>query len=221
METLPRIADSIKRMAQGGTSTEESKFTLPYLYQVIHEARSNVIKAVFTAERKIQSVWTQSYEPDFDPLIQDQNPCCVKFAIPAPIALDKKTQGFLYVGEIGGNCAYRIVRSRAELANGNQHRVTKTKDITLGGIIRGLYSDGILELYGNLNLKKIRVDGVWLNPTLLPTYNLEQDFYPVSDLELAQIKQVIYQSVIGNEAKTPQDIKQDMVDSEGSKIRVA
>lgn len=221
METLPRIADSLKRLAQGGTSTEESKFTLPYLYQVINEARATVIKAVFSKERKIQSAWTQSYEPDFDSLIQDENPCSIKFAIPAPIALDNKTQGFLYVGEVEGNCAYRMVVSRAELANGNQHRVTKTKDITLGGKIRGLYSDGILELFGDLNLKKIRIDAIWLTPTLLPTYNLEQDFYPVSDSELAQIKQIIQQTITGIESKTSQDVLQNMTDSEGVKTKVA
>lgn len=215
MEALPKIADSIKRMAQGGISTEESKFTLPYLYQVIHEARSTVIKAAFTRERKIQSVWTQSYEPDFDPLIQDESPCSVKFSIPAPMNLDNKTQGFLYIGSVDGNCGYKMVISRAELSTYNNHRVTKTKDIVLGGSIRGLYSDGILELFGDLNLKKIRIDGIWLNPTLIPTYNMNIDYYPVDDVNLSLLKTYILQNTTGIEAKTLSDKKQDMEDSEG------
>lgn len=215
MEILPKIADSIKRQAQGGISTEESKFSIAYLYQVIHEARATIIKTSFSKEQKIQSVWTQSYEPDYDPLIQDENPCSVKFLIPAPMNLDNKNQGFLYVGEVNGNCAYRMVISRAELSTYNNHRITKTKDITLGGSIRGLYSDGILELYGDLNLKKVRIDGIWLNPTLLPTYNMDLDYYPIDDSNLSLLKTYILQNTTGIEAKTPEDKKQDMNDSEG------
>lgn len=220
METLPKIADSLKRQAQGGTSTEESKFTLPYLYQVIHEAKSTVLRTDFIKTKRIQAVWALPFYPDYDSLIQD-DPCVVKIVLPStPIELDSKNDGLLYVGERNGLCAFRKVNSQSELANINSHFRGKQKDITLGGVIRYVLIENVLTFYGDPNLKNILINYIPQNPQLLPTYNLEQDFYPIDDSNLASLKAIVLQTVTGFEAKTPQDLKMDMVDNEGKPTKV-
>lgn len=214
-ETLPKIADSLKRSVQGGISTVESKFSVPYLFQIIHEAKSAVIRADFIQTRRIQAVWALPYEPEFDPNIQDEAGI-VKFYLPSPpIALDNKNDGFLYVGDPNGLCNFRKVTSQAELANSNKHRTTEVKNIALGGKIKYLLVDNILKFYGNPNLKNILINYIPYNPTLLPTYNLEVDLYPIDGDNLAKMKTLILQSVTGIEAKVQADKIQDMSDSEG------
>lgn len=220
METLPKLADSLKRLAQGGTSTEESKFTLPYLYQVIHEAKATALRADFIKTRRIQAVWALPFYPDFDSLIQD-DPCVVKIVLPsAPIELDSKTDGLLYVGERNGLCAFRKVNSQGELANINAHFRGRQKDIAIGGVIRYVLIENVLTFYGDLNLQNILVNYIPQNPQLLPTYNLEQDFYPVDDANLLAVKTIAMQNILGPEAKTFQDQKMNMVDNEGKPSNV-
>lgn len=203
MQTLPNIADSIIRQVQGGIRTDETKFSIPYLYSVIHEARASVIKALFTQERRIQSSWTQIVIPDFNADLQD-NDCCVKFEVPATIALDKKTDGLLYVGEINKNCAFRKVISRAELSTINKHRTSKA--------IKFLYSEGTLEIYSNPLLKEVMVDGIFANPTLIPTYNIALSEYPIDDMLLNQLKISVMQ-ILGVEAQTGEDKINNMSDN--------
>ena len=200
METLPLIADSIIRLIQGGISTSETKFDIPYLYQVIHETRAAILKATFTKERRIQSTWTQIYIPDFNADLQDDK-CVVKFEVPAPIALDNKTDGFLYVGTLQKNCAFRKVVSRAELANINKHRTGKKA-------IKYLYSEGIMEVYADPMIKEMMIDGVFANPALLPTYNINFSLYPIDGASLALLKTTVAQQM-NPSAQTPADKKQN------------
>lgn len=213
--TLPNIADQIIRNVQGGIRTDETKFSPPYLFDLIHQARSTVIKNRFTKERRIQSVWTQQYIPDFIPELQDSN-CIVKFSVPAPIPLDNQTDGFIYIGEINNNCAYRKATSRGEIANYNKHRATRNnKGVVMNGNIKVLYSDGILEVYGNPLLKEIRIDGIFMNPTLIPTYNIHLSEYPIDDASLQEMKIIILKNITNIEARTPSDKTQDKSDNEG------
>lgn len=212
METLPKIADAIRKMVQGGVSVSDSKLSNEHIYQLIHEAREVALKAIFSKERRIQSVWTQQYFPDFQQELQDED-CCIKFSIPSTISLDNKTDGLMYAGHIKGNCAYRKAASRAELSNRNKHRISKQKDVSTGGVVRCLYSDGLLELYGDKNIKSMRVDAIFSKPSLLPTYNIDVDIYPIDGNSLALVKQQV-SGILMNEVARPADKKQDNKDNE-------
>jgi len=205
MEILPKIADAIIRNIQGAIRTSETKFDIPYIYQVIHEARASILKATFTKERRIQSSWTQIYIPDFNADLQD-NDCVVKFEVPAPVALDNKIDGFLYVGMIEKNCAFRKAVSRAELSNINRHRTGRKA-------IKYLYSEGIMEVYANPLIKEMMIDGIFANPTVLPTYNIRFSEYPIDDASLALLKTAVA-GLLGVPAQTPADKKQDNFDAE-------
>lgn len=214
-ELLPRIIDSVKRMAQGGISTSESKFSIPYLAQVIHEAKSTVIRADFLVNKRIQAVWALPYYPDFDKDLQDED-CVIKFALPSPpVALDSRNDGLLYVGDKSGLCAYTKINSVAEMATYNSHRVTKVRDVAVGGKVKYLLVDGVIKIYGDKSIKEILINYIPQNPTLLPEYNIDMTPYPLDDANLSVLKTIVLQSTTGLEAKTLEDKVQDNSDAEG------
>ena len=227
--TLPEIADSIIREAQGGVRTSESKFSTAYLYELIHQTRAAVLKATFSGDKnhkresRIQAVWTQQYVPEYSADLQDIDATekqCVKFEVPPVIALDATTDGLLYIGALNGNCAYRKVNSRAELAMYNNHQVTNKTDDATGGYVTVLYSDNILEVYKNSKIWEIRIDAIFENPTLLPTYNIKKDAYPVDAKTLAELKILILQTITEREAGTTSDPIQDNADPEGKSKQI-
>jgi len=203
--TLIQIADQLIKEVQGGVRSASSKFSREYMYSLIHAYRANVIRAQFTKSSRIHPTWTQQFYPEYSKDLQDDE-CAIKFQVPPSIIMSSTTNGYLYIGEVGGNCAYPQLNSRAELAVYNQHRVTK-KDVRI------IYSDGILEVYGNTELKMIRIDGVFQDPTKLPTYNIELDEYPIDNESLNMMKDMIVKAELGAEAQTPANFKQDALDA--------
>ncbi len=204
MATLVQIADSIIRDAQGSSFALQSKFQIPYLYDLIHQYRSLVIQAYYSKTGRVHPLWTQKVYPEYNKDLQD-DPCCVKFEVPSPVTLDDQTDGFLYIGTLTKNCAFRRFMDRSELAVYNNHRVTK------GGSIRTIYSDGILEVYGDSLLKELMMDSVIYNPTLVSEYNIDMSEYPLDQNSIAAMKKLIFE-ITDNAAKSPTNISQTMTD---------
>lgn len=202
--TLPQIADQIIKEVQGGVRTIESKFSYEYIYSLIHTYRANVIRQQYSKAKRIHPLWTQQYLPEFSKDLQDDI-CMVKFQVPPSIIMNEQVNGYLYIGEVNGSCAYNQLNSRAELSTYNQHRVTKEA-------VRIIYSDGILEVYGNTEIKQLRIDAVFANPTDVPTYNIELDQYPIDNESLNQAKELIVKTELGREAQGPADFKQNILD---------
>jgi hypothetical protein len=202
--TLLEIATQIIKEVQGGMRTVESKFSNEYIYSLIHAYRANVLRAQFSKSKRIHPLWTQQFYPEYSADLQD-DVCAVKFQIPASIIMNEQTNGYLYIGEVAGNCAYKQLNSRAELSTYNQHRVSKQG-------VRIIYSDGTLEVYGNIEMKTLRVDGVFANPAEIPTFNPDFDNYPMDNESINQMKDIIVKAQLGKEAQTPADFKQNQLD---------
>lgn len=209
--TLPQIADQIIKDSQGGVRTIESKFSYEYIYSLIHTYRANIIRAQFSKSKRIHPTWTQQHYPEYSKEFQD-DACVVKFQVPPSITMSEQVNGYLYIGEVAGNCAYAQLNSRAELSTYNKHRATRSQ-------VRAIYSDGVLEVYGNTELDKIRVDGVFANPTGIPTYNIDVDNYPLDSESITLVKDMILKTELAKEAQTPSDFKQDVLDSTAIQAR--
>lgn len=185
--TLPEIIDLFQRLPSGGIFTDENRYDMGFVENTVHRTRAIAIVQSWKQTKRINSAWTQQFKPTFDSKLQDQD-CRVIFPCPSPISIETKMDGFLYIGTVDGLCPFRKVVSRAELANYNVHRYTKLTP----NMVKVLYSDGNLETYGNLDLEEIMVDGIFSDPTTIPTYNRDYDDYPVS-LDLVEImKNIVY-----------------------------
>ena len=204
MITLPKLADSIIRQIQS-IRTDSSKFENDYLFDLIHQAKANIQNTLYKKYGKINSTWTLQYVPDFEIDLQEDNKF-IRFSIPtAAVTLGTTNSGIVYVGTMDMCNNFALVQSRGELNNYLSHRVTKSNPVVL-------YSDSILEVY-NSSLKEILVDYVPLNPTVLPTYNIDIDNYPLDDEGVAMLMIMIKQTITMDQSKTPTDYKQNKIDN--------
>ena len=200
---LREIADEIIRAKEGGISVDESKFDLPYIYSLIHEARAQAIFTQWQKVKRINSSWTQKFEATYAKDLQD-NDCCVKFECPSVVSLDSKMDGFLYVGTIDWNCSYRKLESRAKMASFNKYRYTRVNT----NVPKFIYSDGVIELWGNTFVKELMVDGIFADPTKVPTFNVEYDEYPLDPSLIEQVKLILLKQDLGM-VQGPIDTKSD------------
>lgn len=208
MPTLVKYAEDAINSEQGAIFTQQSKFSIPYIYDLIHSFREVVIKINYTKTGKANPAWFQKYYPEFTEALQEST-TSVKFECPASVIMDDQTDGFFYIGTTDGACNFRKNQNRADLAMYQAHRVTK---VSTGGKIKTIWSDGFLEVVGNPLQKDILIDGIFANPTLLPDYNIEFSEYPLDGDSWNQIKQLLFPSTIARQAQSPTNAKQTMVD---------
>jgi len=209
MPTLTKIAEDIIKSAQGAIFTEQSKFQIPYIYDLIRQYREVIFRTTYERTGRVNPLWTQQFFPEFSEDLQESK-LYVKFEVPNPVILDDQTDGFLYIGTLDKSCNFRKNQNRAELSMYQNHRATK---VSTKGKIKTIWSEGFLEVWGNPLQKEIRIDGIFANPTSLPTYNIDISEYPISGDDLVQLKQLIYNSQTEPMAKTPTDYKNNMVDN--------
>jgi len=198
--TLLEITEEIIRTdSGGGVITDENKLDSDFIQSLVHEYRGKAIWDSWQRTKRINSLWTQQFIPEFEEALQESSDF-TKFACPPVISLDDKRDGFLYIGTVDGDFSFRKVTSRADLANKNRHRFTKKRP-------KALYSDGFLEIHGNI--EEVRVDGIFANPTDIPTYNAEFDNYPISDDILVLMKALLFQTQTSIIDRKPADVISD------------
>lgn len=204
---IPYFIDSVIIGVQGGIRTTESKFSPENILDNFWECRAVQIGSVYRKSGRINPVWTQQYIPDFNKDLQDEKDI-IKFEIPAVVQLDEQALGIMYIGSIDCLNQYRVFRSRAEYASFRKHRVQRESTVPVV-----VYSDSIVEVH-NTSLSKIalRMDSVFYNPTLLPTYNYEESEIPLDGENIGIVRQMVINTLLGKEASTPIKKKQDNTD---------
>jgi hypothetical protein len=201
---LRDLISQVIRLVSGGTFTDDTRYDPLDIEAKIHYARANVIQQFFTKNKRISGEWLQTYNAVYDANLQG-NIDFVKFAVPSGIPLDIYRDGFIYVGDKNGNIAYRRVNNRAELANYNLHRITRISSDRP----KFIYSEGYIEVYGNSMIKELRIDGVFANPTELPTYNQDIDNYPLSEDLISQVKDFLLKTALSVEQQKQPDLIPD------------
>jgi hypothetical protein len=206
--TLQGYIDIFQRIPSGGVFTDENRFDVRFVETAVHRFRALAIFNYWQKFRRVNPVWTQQHTPTFKKDLQEDN-CKVIFECPPPISLGTLMDGFLYIGTVDGNCAYRKVVNRSQMANINVHRNMKP---TLNQV-DVLYSDGMLECYGNTDMQEIRVDGLFMDPTQVPTFNKFKDEYPVSLDIFEAMKVLAFETEQKIIIARPIDVKPDSQDS--------
>ncbi len=212
--TLPQIRESVIRIVSAALKTDEDRYEPDYIDAIVHQYRAEAIWQIWQKERRVNANWTQQFISEYSSDLQEDD-CFVRFACPPLIALGKKADGAVYVGSADGHVTYRKVTSRAELANNDLHRFTKTNNRT----IKVLWSDGYWEAHGDPLIKELRTDGIFANPTDIPTYNIEHDQYPIDDNTLVLMKKLIVLSELVPMASAEPDRISDSTDKKQQPIR--
>lgn len=206
MLSLRSIVDDVIRSVES-VSTDSTKFPVQYVIDLCDQYRAQAIKLIYSKTKRIHPSWVQKYVPDFNADLQD-DPCCVKFWIPAPIGIADFQSGVVYTGTKDGKKNFRRLLSQAEYATYMGHRnVDKTTERVL---IEGIEGDlMLLKVYGNTLLKEMRADGIWSSPSKLSTFNYETDLYNLCDEGILLMKNLLLQGQLAVQAREPADLKQD------------
>lgn len=201
--TLPFFIDSCIIAVSGGIRTTESVFSPDAIVDAFWECRANQIEAIYKKSARINPTWTQQYLPDFSAELQDEKNI-IKFEIPPVLQLDEFALGFMYIGSTDCLNQYRLFRSRAEYAAFRKHRVQRDSKTPVV-----IYSDGILEVHNTLlDTIELRIDGVFQRPTDLPRYNYDMSEIPLDSENIAIVRQMIIQTLLGPEAAAQAKLNQ-------------
>jgi hypothetical protein len=199
---LKEIVEVFQRRAGGGVFDNETRYDISFSEDTIHQARATIIYRDYQSNKKINPIWTQQFIGTFSQDLQESK-TFVKFACPPVITLDDFIDGFMFVGNLTDNVSYRKVANRASLANSNVHRYLSLNVDTP----KFIYSDGYIEIYGNAMIKQLKVDGIFNDPTKIPTFNKEYDQYP-ADLKLINsMVDYVFNTEIKNELSEGDKIK--------------
>ena len=204
--TLNFFVDSAIIAVSGGIRTTETVFSPEAIIDSLWECRGTQIESVYKKTSRINPVWTNQYIPDFSAELQDEKNI-IKFEIPPVLQLDELALGFMYIGTTDCLNQYRLFRSRAEYASFRKHRVQRESTTPVV-----IYSDGILEVHNTKSNKiDLRIDGVFQRPTDLPTYNYDLSEIPLDAENIAIVRQMIIQTLLGPEAAAQAKLNQNKV----------
>ena len=206
MQTLPEIASGLINTMQS-VHNVQTKFELPYMYDLCNQYKAVQQRISYQSTGRISPTWTLVHYCEYEADLQVSGSGMIRFRCPAPVVLDEMTDGFIYIGTVTKNCAFRKLQNRAELAGYNRHRVTKS------GVIKTIWSEGFLEVYGDPLIKELRVELVPLNPMEVSTYNTEFSDYPLDEDNLVSLKQLLINGELDRQAKSPADYRQNYVDN--------
>ena len=121
---IDEIADIIIRSDNSGIFTDEQKLDRDYIYALIHKGRARAIFDAFVKTKRISTSWLQQDILDYDADIQLSEDYVI-FGCSQTISLDNVRDGLVYVGTVDGNCQYRKLNGRSELAMYSGHRYIK------------------------------------------------------------------------------------------------
>ena len=194
--TLRERVEKIQREVAAGIITDESRYDYPYMVSLYNTGRAIALSMQWKATKRINPICYQKHYPKFELDLQLDN-CIVRFRVPQVISLQgssygETTDGDMYVGDVSGRTSYRKIRDRVELSTINGHRFMKANGRYMGYMFDGAM--GVVEVFGNPDLEKLFVNGIFMNPEDCNTYNVDVDNYPIDDFTADLVEKAIFQS---------------------------
>ncbi len=184
--TIIQRYEIIASGAVGGYLTVDNRLNRPYVYALMHSARAQAIRDNFLRNKIVSPFWYQQYFPEFELPEQEEVGCLVKFKLPQQIPLDPRRDGLGYIGTIKQNQRWTQINERGELSAYLNRPVTKNDPMLL-------IENGWGELYNKPANRQFMIEGIWADPTAIPTYNLEKDPYPISEDIWNDLQRIILQ----------------------------
>ncbi len=200
MALLTEIRELIIRLPNGGVINSNDRWEDGYIDKIIGTYRARLLKAIYAGNKRINPQCYQKHWPEYEELLQDNDGCTVKFRHPEVISLDDRSDGFRYIG--GLDCANNFPRihSRAWVSTFNDNRITKVNTRRRTSV---LYDGNaqILEVYGDPEIEEILTESLLADPTSIPTYNITEDQYPLSEDLITDMISMIWNDNISTEAR--------------------
>ena len=207
--TLPEIYERVSALPLGGYITIDNRMDKGFMYSLIHSARAIVVGQRYVEEGIVPSVYFQAFKPDYIEAAQTSTSYARYSGFPAVISIGSKRDGMGYVGSVCLNVPFRQVQDRATFASMQQDRVMKA-----GRKAYVLVGNGYLEVYYKNKIKEVLIEGVFMDPTKVPNYNIEKDDYPMDIGDIGRMEMVLMQGDLNMIAKSVTDrVKNDRDDA--------
>jgi hypothetical protein len=177
MPLLSEITESIIRVDSAGIFTDENRAAdNPYIDYLVNNVRAIVIAEDWKKNKRVDTGNLQIITLKKVNTLQDSD-CYVRFEVPPALLLDKNNDGFRFVGSATENIQYMRARTRGE-ASVYRHRVTTFNNPKF---VTWMYDGRYIEVYGNPDIEKIKIEAIFDNPLLLPNFNVLIDQYPLGN----------------------------------------
>jgi hypothetical protein len=210
---LIEIVDKLIRSVSGGVNPNDSKFDPLYVQALIPQLREKAIKMDYSgtrdmaANKRIEYAWLQSELLNIDEEIQDPDVDYLIFSLPKPVAISKGVDGIVYAGKKDDSVDF------SKLANRNEVALYKRRGFLRNGKdIAVIYETPYLLVFGNPNLKQVKIQGVFSDPTRVANFNQDTDDYPVTD-SLLDVMTDLFKKEQGININKPADSVNDGADT--------
>ncbi len=203
---LAQIVDSIQRNISGGKTNVANRYDSKYVKKMINSYRAKKIAIDFSKNGEINSQCYQKFYLKYDPNLQANafGGNFLVFSLPNVIQLGEE-DGIRYVGSISCSDAWIRLRNRGLMANFNSNKFTRisNRKESIFALFDGAHS--CLEVYNDMSLTEGLVEGIFANPSDVPTWNEDKDHYPINDGAIADIETMIYYERTEISKATPAD----------------
>lgn len=194
--TLNEVQEVILRAINGLDATLGSRIDPLYLEQLIHQSRIEAIRILYNgsknygALKKVDPMWMQEFTVDIIDGDQDDNYDYLVFDVPPPAQISRGVGGLIYVGSTKKTKGFHVAQTRGEIAD-----LIARGLLDNGRDVAVMWEQDGLKVWGNDNLKKLRIAGVFQDPTEVPNYLIDEDAYPVSNDLVNLIRDLIVNQV--------------------------
>ena len=130
----------------------------------------------YAASKKIDAACVQTLSINIVKNEQNQDLDFLSFDCPRFVNISPKVGGDVYVGAKNSTQGFKRVSTRQEVDMLKQRGYLNNGKVILYQPI-----DDKIYVYGNKMLKSLYVQGIFENPLDIPTFNPEQDVYPMSE----------------------------------------
>ncbi|MHB8410245.1 MAG: hypothetical protein ACYDHY_19610 [Acidiferrobacterales bacterium] len=192
-----QIIDSLISDAGGGTRSASDMLTPKYVAKNLDAARAEAIEKRWLKFNVINPLCYQKFYMTLDSNLQVQPNTTLNnfpyniFRLPSVIQLGEN-DGIRYLGALNCIDNWRRIRSREEMSVVLKHPYTKISNHP--DDIYYLYdgNKGQVQVY-NTNIQEGLCEGIFQNPTEIPTFNVDYDDYPI-DIEMVDlIRNILFQ----------------------------
>lgn len=207
MKTLRQIIESSISTVSGGLYVDDRNIYYEQIEKKVHEARALWCAQSYQKNRAVHESWIQRFYLEIDSEAQD-NRCITRFAMPTVIKFFDKSDGLRYFGSDDYAENFTRIQDRASLATMLKHPVMKVgrRNYVL---LQGMDS----ECYTVAGIKPPIAEGIFADPTDVPSFNKNEHNYPIDVEGIDFIEKYLVQTVLKMEISTPADTKSDGVDS--------
>lgn len=183
--TLPQYRERIITGAIGGQISADARYDYQYIDSIINSGRAVLVRELYKEMGIVPPVYYQRYEPEYIPDAQESKEYAL-YSMPDLIAIDATSDGGGFFGTVTCDVPFTQVNNRNTLADYKRHRILKP-----GRRALVLVTKGRAEVYYKNLIKEFLIEGIFADPTSVPTFNVENDPYPIDAAAMSRLDDYI------------------------------